>query len=862
MKITDGIQTQLDKENSIDELYQPENEILEIALDEEGIDVVVPQESSGKFARNLVMSIDDIDDIAVDLLDRFEEDRESRKRRDEQYNEGLTRAGLDEDASPDGADFEGASKVVHPMIAEGCIDFAGREIKELIPPNGPVKAKIIGNASTDKVELSQRKVDFMNLICTEYTPYRSVMETMLSQLPLGGSQFIKFWHDNHLKRPMCEFLPIDKVFIPFACSDFYTADRVTVRLTLSEVEFWRRVDSGMYLDVEEINRALSLDTSKTEQTNNVIEGKTKEDTSTDQGYVDLLEIYTYLQLPEDEISKGCYAPYIVTIKEDTEEVLSIYRNWSNGDDKMIKLDHIVMFDFIPWRGAYGIGLGQIIGSLSVAATGSLRALLDAAHINNIPTVLAQKGMKMAGQTMDVNVGGMTYIEGPAGFDGDIRKLIMPLPFNPPSPVLFQLLEWLSDASGRLVKMPDGGLDSMGDRTPASTSLAMIEQNSTTQSSIHQRLHFAQAKCFKIISRLLADFFDPDGYPDDILSDLHVSREMYKKTSDIIPVSDPNIMTGTQRYAQIQMLSGLAKDNPDLINRQELVKRTLVLAQIPDPELLLTIPNQISRANPVMENTSLTLGGAIGAFTDQDHLAHIKLHVSWLMNEVYGKNPLFQDKAILMANHIKDHLAYFYSQVYLTLGQEQGLDDIINDPKLTKSMDTELVDLSQSADAYIQSSLAPFQPALNYVLQLQQQQAQQSQQNNPQMAKIQVEQQKIQNEAQQAQQDNAIKQAELQSKQQMMQSEIAMQQQSDSAKLQIEQMKVAIAKLKAIAEIDATNKEVGIKQFTAIHSQIRDVERMMMDMSIHKDTLEHNIRGQEIGHKQDKILANINTPSVI
>lgn len=889
--VTTGVQTLLDQRESVDSIGF-EDDMVEIALDEEPEEIEITVETESEFSVNLVkiLDIDYTDEISTTLRERYEDDKEAREKRDEQYEAGLRRAGLDEEASPDGADFEGSAKVVHPMIAENCIDFAAREIKELIPPNGPVKAKIVGAANSEKVELSQRKVDFLNLICTEYSSYRSVFETMLSQLPLGGSQFIKFWHDEHLKRPMCEFLPIDRVFIPYSCNDFYTADRVTVRMNLSSVEYWRRVQSGMYLDIdladgEDQSLSSTSDNdslSKTEQTNNIIEGKEKQDPTPEQDSIDLLEIYTYLMVEDDELTDGGYAPYVVTIKEDTGEMIGMYRNWRNGDEKRLKLDHMVMFDFIPWRGAYGIGLGQIIGSLSVAATGSLRALLDAAHINNIPTALAQKGMKMAGQTMDIQVGGLTYIEGPAGFDGKISDLIMPLPFNPPSPTLFSLLDWLTNAAGKLVKMPDGGLESMGDRTPASTSLAMIEQNSMTQSSIHQRLHFAQAKCFKIMSRLLADYFDADGYPDDVIEDLQITREMFAKTNDIIPVSDPNIMTSTQRFAQIQMVTGLYDKFPQFVNPQEIVKRTLLLGQIPDPELLMTIPNQVSRANAVAENTAVTLGSSVGAFPDQNHLNHMRLHASWLMNPAYGSNPLFQDKALVMANHFKEHLAFFYSQVYLTLGHEQGEDNIVREKNDKGQDDQMLVDLTQSADAYMTQTLQEFQPVLQMILKIQQQQQQQAQQNDPAMAKIeaekaqtqadiqmsqmklQAEQQKNQVQMQIAQQEIAAKKASddadiqqkyivNQGKDRMMDAELQMTREGNAAKVALDMLKLEVDKMKAISSIHSTNKSLELQQWQSLQDQFRQMESMMADMHKYQTGLVHDINMSELSHEQDKLL---------
>lgn len=862
---------------TLPELGMDEGVTLEIDDPTASIEVEINIDNS--FHKNLALELQDYDleNISTDLTEKYDQDKEARKKRDEQYNEGMRRAGLDEEATPSGANFEGSSEVVHPMITENCIDFAAREIRELAPPGGPVKAKIVGNASAEKVEVSQRKTDFLNLVLTEYTPYRAVLEKTLTQLPLGGGQFIKFWHDEHLKRPMCEFVPIDRVFIPYSCSDFYTADRVTVRMTLSAVEYWRRVNSGLYCDpdtdgVIDGNSSQLEEMSKTEQTSNVIEGKDKQPpVEISDDAVDLLEIYAYLMIDDDDITKGEYAPYIITIKESTGDILSIYRNWDEEDKKFIKLDHLVMFEFIPWRGAYPIGLGQIIGSMSVAATGALRALLDAAHVNNLPTALALKGLKMAGQTEDMQVGQITYMEGPSGLDSDIKKMIMPLPFNPPSPVLFNLLEWLTNAAGRLVKMPDGGLESMGDRTPASTSMAMIEQNSMTQSAIHQRLHAAQAKCFKIVCRLLAKHYDPAGYPTDVIEDLKVNQKLFSKTFDIIPVSDPNIFTAAQRYAQIQMVAALNQQFPGMLNPQEIVKRTLQLAQVPDPDLLLNTPNNVSRANPVAENMALSLGQQIGVFPNQDHLAHFKIHAAWLMNPLFGGNPLYQDKIMTMANHLKEHLAFLYASAYETLASSEGIENVTQASHDNGQFDEQLVEITPTVDEYLLKELTPYKSVLDTIVQAQQAQQQAQMQSNPQMAKVQVERERMQQQAQlqQAQQQAEMQKTQMESqtsqtiaqlnhqskvldaqaKQQMVQAEIVMERDKTASDLEVEKAKLLIEKLKAITAIKSQDANFELNQIKLLLQEFGNMDKIATDLDKHQRDLTHNVHMSGIEHAQ-------------
>lgn len=858
-------------------------------------DGAVKIESVTGFGANLVELIDlsEVDDIGVELVEKYEQDKEARHKRDEQYSEGITRAGLDEDAAPGGASFTGASKIVHPMIAENCVNFAARESRELMPSNGPVKSTIIGKANLEEVEISQRKVDFINTLLTQYMPYRETMEKMLSQLALGGSQFLKFWHDDYLRRPTCEFLPIDMVYIPFECNDFYTAERVTIKYTLGRVEYWRRCKDGMYMDSEYMDSlddgtAAGLTDSESEtkaqRLSNAIEGKESDDSETNEA-IDLLEIYAYLRIDGDEETGGDYAPYIVTIREVDGEVVSIYRNWRYDDVKRFKLDYLVKFDFIPWRGAYGIGLGQLIGSLSASATGALRALLDSAHVNNIPTLIGRKGMKMAGQTENVTIGGINMIEGAAGDDGDIRKTIMPLPFNPPSQTLFTLLEWITNAASQVVKMPDGTLDGMGDRTPATTSLAMIEQASMTQSAIHARLHYAQAKCFNIINRLLGDFFNPDGYPEKVIEKLNAKQSLFRDSSDIIPVSDPNIFTEAQRYAQIQMVAGLDSQFPGMINKAELLKRSLIMAKIPDPDLLLNIPTQAGQANAVAENMSVCLGQSIAVFPNQNHLDHIRVHASFLQDPAYGENPLFTSKTQPLIEHVAEHLAFAYASAYQTLGEAQGLtSEIIKSQHDHGEIDKELVELTPSVTNFLHQELQQYMPLVQKLVQQQQAQQQQAQQQNPQMIKALADQQKVQILGQQAQQQAQMQQAQMQQTAQQAQAqqdlerakfsqeaqtkhmeaavkadamaiELEMQRDKDQGQIDIERLKAEINELQVIVQLVQSESKMSFEQQQQVQAQMDKIQGLSSDLSKHKLEMEHSINIEAIKHAEAKELAS-------
>ena len=378
-------------------------------------------EFNPEFYDNLVdiVASSDLSDICMRYLDLLEHDKEARELRDKQYEEGIKRTGMGNDA-PGGATFMGASKVVHPAMAEGCVDFAARAIKELFPPDGPVKTKILGKMDDIKGATAERKAEFLNWQITEQIEeFRDEQEQLLTQLPLGGSQYFKLWFDEEKKRPCCEFLPIDRVILPFAATNFYTAQRAAEVHEITQYEYDRRVRSGMYRNDSIINATQDLELGKVSQANNKIEGKVQEGNK--DGLRTVYHIYTFLELEDDKQSKGKNAPYILMIDKLDNEVIGLYRNWEEADETMTKLDWVVEFKFIPWRGAYAIGLPHLIGGLSAALTGSLRALLDSAHINNAATMLKLKGAKMSGQSQQVDVTQIVEIEGAPGVQ-DIRPV--------------------------------------------------------------------------------------------------------------------------------------------------------------------------------------------------------------------------------------------------------------------------------------------------------------------------------------------------------------------------------------------------------------------------------------------------------
>ena len=615
-------------------------------------------EESPDFYANLVETMDsyELNTLAMRYVNLLDKDKNAREERDKQYEEGMKRTGLGKDA-PGGANFYGASKVVHPVMAEGCVDFASRAIKELFPPDGPVRTKIIGEVDDLKTQRAERKRDFLNWQITEQIEeFRDEQEQMLTQLPLGGSQFLKLWYDEQKKRPVVEFLPIDRVILPFAATNFYTAQRAAEVHEITEWEYKRRVANGMYIDGANLTSGQEPEQTRPQKANDKIEGKQFQDN--DDGLRKVYHIYVFLEFEDDKETKGEMAPYIMMVDEQSSEVIGLYRNWEEGDDTMTKLDWIIEFKFIPWRGAYAIGLPHLIGGLSAALTGALRALLDSAHINNAATMLKLKGAKISGQTQQIEVTQVAEIEGAPGVD-DIRKIAMPMPFNPPSQVLFELLGWLDNAAKGVVTTSEEKIADVTSNAPVGTTQALIEQGAAVYSAIHARLHQSQARLIKVLCRLNRWHFD-EMRKGEIVQDLEIERNDFERNTDVIPVSDPHIFSETQRMAQMQAVLQRADAHPELYNAKAVEERFLKQIKIPNiSELMKDVPAPEQRTL-ADENAAMSIGRPSYAYMQQDHLAHIQGHLMFAMDPSFGSNPFIAPQFLPNCiEHIKQHMTLWY-----------------------------------------------------------------------------------------------------------------------------------------------------------------------------------------------------------
>ena len=743
--------------------------------------------------------VDDVDqsllsDFVVDLMDKLDRDKEAREKRDKQYEEGLRRTGLGDDA-PGGAQFTGATKVVHPMLVEACVDFSARVMKEIFPPGGPVKSKIVGKADRDKLQKAERKAEFMNWQTTEQMQeFRSELEQLSTQLPLGGGQYLKLmWNPQH-RRPSSEFIPIDDIYLPFAATNFYTAERKTHVQYITKMEYQRRVKAGMYIDVD-LSYAGDPEFSKASVANDKIEGR-KETSYNEDGLRTVFEIYTHLDFGDG------VEPYIISIDKTSSKALALYRNWEPDDDQRKELEWIVEFPFVPWRGAYPIGLTHMIGGLSGAATGALRALLDSAHIQNIPTMIKLKGGPN-GQTINLQPTDVVEMEGGALVD-DIRKLAMPMPFNPPSPVLFQLLGFLVDAGKGVVQTSFEKLSDQNPNAPVGTTLALIEQGMVVFSSIHSRLHASMARCFKILHRINSAYLTEEDIEANAAG-IEIDPSDFDGPMDVVPVSDPAIFSETQRFAQVQAILQRSEAHPDLYDPRKVEELFLRTMKVPQDEVLQPEVGT-EDVDPVSENVAAAMGQPVYVLSQQDHVAHITTHMAFLKSPLFGSNPTIMKTYLYpMAQHLRDHLLNYY----LTQAHD-AVDKAQRDELIGKDV-VEEVDLIVQVQKLIEQQLGSFAQELAAIDEFSQQFRPQPQM--PPDTSLQVAQMGAQVQGQLAQMRAQVDQAKLQQ-----------QGQIDQAKLQLEQAKLQQGMQTKQAELEAKQRDQEARMQSELFRQQQESMR--------------------------------------
>lgn len=726
-------------------------------------------EENPEFYSNLAEYLDEstLNAIATDLWDRVDIDKTSCEQRIEQYARALRAAALDGQGQ-NGADFEGASLAAHPMMIEACIDFSARAIKELWPvggqDGGPVKMQTLGDATKVKAGKAKRKSRHMNWQLTKQMKgFRHSLEQNLTQVPMAGASYLKLAWDLKRKRPNPIFVGGDRVYMNYDAGSFWDADRITHRITLTGLKFKQQVRSGLYRDVGD-ERPPAPEATAVQEATDRIQGVSASHTNEDDTR-DVYEVSCYLEVDDDEFTGGEIAPYLVTLDHDGKTVLSIYRNWEEDDPDMEIIHNLVEWGFIPWSGARPIGLPHLIGSISTAAQGALRGLLDSAHVNNTMSVLKLKGGWAGGQEVHLEPTGVTEVGG-ANQSDDIRKVAMAVPFNPPSNVLFQLLGFLTEQGKGVIQTSFEKLSDQNPNQPVGTTLALIEQGMVVFSSIHARLHQAMERTLEIL-HTLNRLHLKDAVTLRETGELLARRSDYEGPMDVCPVSDPNIFSEAQRMAQAQMVAQRAGMFPHLYDLRKVEELLLERTKIPGAVSLLLPKPEPKRLNPVNENVAAAMGQPIAAFPDQNHEAHLRTHIDFLTNPMFGANPLIAPQfAPVMVDHLKQHIVLWYIDVVVELGTRAAGVDVAtlmdDDPVVGSHYDDFLASLSSGVLARSNEVLGPLrvpetiQTAMQLLEQFKQQQPM-----DPNQAKAMAEtnkakaiEQKTQTDAQKAQAEQA------------------------------------------------------------------------------------------------------------
>lgn len=680
-----------------------------------------PPADESNFYRNIVEELDQsqLNTFTVDLLERIRYDEEAREERVKKYETGIQAAGLGDGAKPA---FEGASTVRHPMVGKAILYYQSHTIGELMPPNGPVRDWIPGKQTPDRQEKAERKSAHMNWQFRKQMPgFRSEMEKLLSQQLPAGSQYMRLVYDSSKKRPVPKFWPQDTVLIPEAANDFYSAERRTLVDSITQHEFDERIRQKYYAADTVLAPAQAPKKSRAGQATDKVQGVKTTSALNEDGLrnIYICEVLAELESGErlrvagdrrnsskEEIQDSAGPkPYLIEVDPHDSRTLRVVRNWEQDDPQCENMCWAVDFECLPWRGAQSVGLIHYIEHLAGAGGGALRSSLDTALVQNIPTLLKLKGAGGAGQTLQLNVCGVTEIEGSVTGDQDIRKYVMAVPFNQTSMMLYQLLGWCTEQGEALVRTTFENLSEDGSpNMPVGTTLALIEQGLKVLSAIHQRLHAAMDRLIGILHRINRMYITDEEILDDT-GEMLAYRSDYEGPVDVVPVSDPQVFSDVQRFAQLQIIQQRADLHPELYDARKVEELILERTKVPNASDLLKPVPQAQELNAVNENVAMTLGRPVVAFPDQDHLAHIQVHLDYLTSPFFGMLAIIAPKFIpACLQHLAEHLAYWYLSQTVEIGNEamqasgnQHMDfsklTAVQDPQTKKEMDQTLAEAS-------------------------------------------------------------------------------------------------------------------------------------------------------------------------
>ena len=622
--------------------------------------------------QNLAEVIDEdvLQSMASELVADFKADQESRSDWARAYVKGLDLLGMKvEDRQQPWA---GASGVFHPILTEAVVRFQAQAMGEIFPPAGPVRTKIVGKNDTEKKDQAFRVENEMNYLLTEeMSEYRDEMEQMLFKLPIAGSAFKKVYYDPLMERPCAMFVPSEDFVVSYGASDLKTCPRYTHVMKKTSNEVLQLQVNGFYRDVELPDP--QPDYSDIKQKDNELSGE--EAVIEDDDRHTILEMHVDMNMPEEfDDPDGIARPYVITIDKTSTEILSIRRNWYEDDENKKKRMHFVHYRYLPGLGFYGTGLIHLIGGLAKSATSILRQLVEAGTLSNLPAGLKARGLRIKGDDAPLMPGEFRDVDVPGGA---IRDSITFIPYKEPSSVLYSLLGNIVEEGRRIGSVADVQVGDTNPQAPVGTTLALMERSMKVMSGVQARLHAALKQELRILAKIIHDYM-PEEYSYDMDGDFNRTKD-FDGRIDVIPVSDPNAATMSQRVMQYQAALQLAQQAPQLYDMGKLHRQMLEVLGISEAADIIKLPDDIKPKDPVTENMAILKQEPVKAFMYQDHEAHIQVHMSAMQDpkiqQIVGQSPFAGAIQSAMASHITEHVAYQYrKEIQLQLGVEMPSED--------------------------------------------------------------------------------------------------------------------------------------------------------------------------------------------
>ena len=744
------------------------------------------------FDANLVDALDEglLNELSGELIGMVDADVDSRKDWAETYVKGLDILGFkyEERTTP----WQGACGVNSTVLAEAAIRFQAETMSETFPAQGPVKVKVLGKETKEKLEAAERVKADMNYELTEnMVEYRPEHERMLYSLGLAGSAFKKVYFDPNMGRQVAIYIPAEDVIVPYGASNIESAERVTHVMRKTKNEIMKLQVSGFYAGVE-LGEPRPFHTD--------IEEKKAEEGGydiTDDDRYTIYEIHADIIIEGVDDEDGIAKPYIVTIERGTEEILAIRRNWDEEDMLTMKRQHFVHYVYVPGFGFYGLGLIHIVGGYAKAGTSIIRQLVDAGTLSNLPGGLKSRGLRIKGDDSPIEPGEFKDVDVPSG---SIRENIMPLPYKEPSQTLLALLNQITTEGRRLGAISDMNISDMSANAPVGTTLALLERTLKPMAAVQARVHYAMKLEFKMLKAIMAEeaSVEYDYMPN---RGEVAARQADYAMVDVIPVSDPNSSTMAQRVVQYQAVLQMAQQAPQIYNLPQLHRQMIEVLGVKNADKLVPTEDDVKPTDPVSENMNALTGTPIKAFIYQDHAAHIATHQSFMQDpmiaQTIGQNPQAQRIMAALQAHIAEHLGFLYrSQMEEKLGAPLPAPN----EELTEETEIQLARLL--AEGGKQLTQQHQQEAA-------QKQAQQKQQDpvvQMQQAELQIKQQDVQRKAQKDQMDAQLKQAELQRRVQKDMADAAI----DQGQLQLEEQELQLDTEKTVAKMAADRRKDATK----------------------------------------------------